>query len=168
MSSDRIHRRLVTLLLFASACADVRRGEYWDEPGDTDGDEAGEGDATSSPASDDDGTDDGTGDGDAEDGDSSGGTDALSFAADVFGLLEAGCERCHSPDGQASSTSFVLTDNVAGAYDETLPFIDLGAPASSRLLAKGAGNGHIGGVIYDERSTEYATILAWIEQGAMP
>jgi hypothetical protein len=88
--------------------------------------------------------------------------------ADVFGLLEAGCERCHSPDGQASSTSFVLTDNVAGAYDETLPFIDLGAPASSRLLAKGAGNGHIGGVIYDERSTEYATILAWIEQGAMP
>lgn len=165
-------RGVAALVLLIAACADVRRGEYWDEPGEETGGADGAADGDSGPGPADDGgdapADDGGSDGGADDGGSSGGAASLSFAADIFEILDAGCERCHSPGGDANDTSFVLTADVGAAYEETLPLVDLGTPAGSRLLAKGAGQGHTGGVIYDDRSTEYATILAWIEQGAMP
>lgn len=171
MSSERILACCVALLGVAlGGCADVRRGEYWHEP------------AGSSGAAGDDGMDDGDDDGasvgttgNGDDGDEGGSTSGdstgaagLSFAADVEPLLDAGCERCHSADGQASTTAFLLVGDIEADYETTIEFVNLGDPEASRLLAKGAGKGHTGGVVFDDRSSEYETILQWIEQGAEP
>lgn len=126
------------LLVLAStlACADFRRGDYWEA---------------------------------AETGETGTGGGALGYADEVHPLLVSGCERCHAPGGSAGNTDFeILTDDVEGSYASTLSFVDLDAPTESRLLGKTAGNGHAGGTIYDDRSLEYDTILAWIEQGAPP
>lgn len=152
--------------MLALGCAGFRRGEYWDDSSE------------SSAAPDDDG-DDGTpqttggeGSGGSGDGDTGASTGAPpegpSFAADVLPLLDAGCERCHASDGAASHTSFLLDVDEQTAYETTLDFVDLDQPEDSPLLLKGAGLGHTGGAIYDEHSAEHATILEWIEQGAMP
>lgn len=95
--------------------------------------------------------------------------DGLYAYADVHEVLVAGCERCHAPGNSAGNTKFLLeADNLESSYTNVLEFIDTDSPADSRLLAKGAGNGHGGGTIFDESSAEYDLILAWIEQGAPP
>ena len=166
MSSERL---LLGIALFSlGACADFRRGETWEgtsESGDV---------ATSAPAPtpsdesdagapDDDGAE--TSGGASETGGLAAGP---SFATDVLPILRAGCERCHSADGSASATTFLLGLDDVEAYETTLDFVDLDDPAASRLLSKAAGSGHTGGVIFDDRATEYTTILDWIEHGAMP
>ncbi|MCA9649387.1 MAG: hypothetical protein KC501_05730 [Myxococcales bacterium] len=158
---------LLAVLVGTVACADFRRGDYWVEPGSDEEGGGSEGGATSSSPEPD--TGEGPGDeGTASSGGSGDGPSALSFALDVYPLLEAGCERCHSPDGQANATSFILDGDVEAAYATTLELVDLDDPDGSRLLAKTAGLGHTGGVIFDDRSSQYETILAWIEQGANP
>lgn len=164
-------------LMLCVGCAGFSRGETWDE---TDG--AAEG---GSPADDDDDDDDDPADDDddsggldddddddsgdtGETGETTGDPSGPSFAADVHPLLLAGCERCHSVDGEASDTDYILVDDVDDDYELTLDFIDLDAPASSRLLAKTAGKGHTGGAIYSDHSSEYETLLDWIEHGAPP
>ena len=176
MSSDRnIARSIALALLVVSACADVRRGEYWHEPegssgvaegdGADDGVNDGPGPAGSTSAG-----DDGSDGAQTEGGTAgtTGGDEGPSFAEDVEPLLDAGCERCHAADGQASNTAFILVGQLDEDYDMTLQFVDLGDPESSRLLSKGSGSGHTGGVIFDDRSSEYETILEWIEYGARP
>jgi hypothetical protein len=93
---------------------------------------------------------------------------AVSFAADVYPLLDDKCARCHVAGGQASGSALVLTGSAAADYDEVKRLVDTGAPASSRLLSKASGNGHEGGVVYAAGSPEYETILLWIQQGAAP
>ena len=163
MSSERILVWALVGALSSAACADVRRGEYWDEPTE-DEDTAAEPATSAEPPADDDGAAT-----TAATGEPTGGTPmGPAFASDVLPLLRAGCERCHSADGQANDTSFILGDDEAEAYEMTLDFVDLESPSRSRLLTKATGQGHIGGVIFDDRSPEYATILDWIEQGANP
>jgi len=166
MSSER--SLLAIALLLLAACADFRRGETWEgtsESGDA---------ASSSPAP---MPADTAGDAESDDGaaTTSGGAsesgapdEGPSFATDVLPILRAGCERCHSADGSASATTFVLGPDDAEAYETALELVDLVEPGASRLLSKAAGVGHIGGVIFDDRTTEYTTILDWIEHGAMP
>jgi hypothetical protein len=126
-------------LVLAGGCADFQRGAYWDE-------------AESASAS--------------ETAVSDGG---LGYAADVHALLDTGCERCHAPSNSAGNTDFlIISDDIDASYESTLEFVDLDDPAASRLLAKMAGLGHGGGAVFDDRSPEYALILAWIEQGAPP
>ena len=93
---------------------------------------------------------------------------ALSFARDVHRLVLDGCARCHSSNGQASNSTFVLVDDAAKDRLEVLMFINPDNPAGSRFLTKGAGNGHGGGAIYTASSPEYRTILDWILQGGSP
>lgn len=126
------------LLASLGACADFQRGAYWDD--------------------------------EAEAGTAETGVAGLyGYAADVHPLLAAGCERCHAPGNSASGTDFLIfSDELEASYASTLEFVDLDAPAASRLLSKTAGAGHAGGAVFDDRSPEYALLLAWIEQGAPP
>jgi hypothetical protein len=163
--------RPLLVLSLVLGCAGFERGEYWDADtddapaevgGDSPGDsgpapsETGEPETTTAPGSTTDAPETTT---------SSGTVDGPTFA-DVLPLLRAGCDRCHTADGAASTTTFLLDVDDDTAYEITLQFVDVDDPAGSRLLAKTAGQGHTGGVIFDDRSAEYDAILAWIEHGA--
>ena len=171
-------------LVFCLGCAGFSRGETWEE---TDGADGADGSPADGDDDDDDGDDDGDDDDDDDDdddesggadddddddsgetGETTGASSGPSFAGDVHPLLLAGCERCHSADGEASDTDYILSGDVDDDYELNLDFIDLDAPASSRLLAKTAGKGHTGGAIYSDHSSEYETMLDWIERGATP
>jgi hypothetical protein len=124
--------------LLVIGCADFKRGAYWDVDGDDDGDLDGTGDAGE-----------------------------LRYAADIHPLLDAGCERCHAATNSAGNTGYLVeSDDIESSYATALEFVDLDAPADSRLLTKMAGQNHGAGVIFDDRSPEYDLTLAWIEQGA--
>ena len=139
--SRAIASACLALVVTASlACADFRRGPYWELD-----DEVSAGDES------------GTGGGE------------YGYADDVHAILDAGCERCHGVGNSAGDTDLViLPDDVEASYQSSLEFVDLDAPASSRLLSKMAGAAHGGGTIFDDRSPEYDLILTWIERGAPP
>jgi len=92
---------------------------------------------------------------------------AASFAA-VEDILIAGCQRCHSAGGEAGDTTLLLTGEAAADLDAVARFVDVNAPAASRLLAKMAGNGHGGGAVYGPATPEYQTVLRWVQEGARP
>jgi hypothetical protein len=96
------------------------------------------------------------------------GCDAGIAFASVFPLIDGGCKRCHMPGGMAADSKFLLTGQAAMDYAAVRALVDPSAAAGSRLLAKAAGQGHGGGVIYRTSSTEYAALLAWIQAGAAP
>ena len=100
-------------------------------------------------------------------GGTSDGQGGLSFATDVYPLLTI-CMNCHVAGGAASDTSLLFSGNAASDYTTVLQFVDTSAPAGSRILSKVSGNGHGGGTIYAVGTTQYETILAWIQQGAPP
>jgi mono/diheme cytochrome c family protein len=104
----------------------------------------------------------------AVDGASDAGAPALSFARDVHRLLLDGCARCHAPGASAGNTGLLYVRDAAKDRESTISFINREQPASSRLLGKGAGQGHGGGAIYAAGSPEHRTILDWILQGASP
>ena len=93
---------------------------------------------------------------------------ALSFAADVHGILVGTCQRCHTEGGEAGDTNLLLTGDATADLTATALFVDVNAPASSRLLAKMSGHGHGGGTLYAAGTPEYQTVLAWIQEGARP
>ena len=92
---------------------------------------------------------------------------SLSFATDIYPLLTV-CMNCHVPGGAAASSPLIFTGHAGTDYEAVLKLVQTAAPASSRLLSKVSGNGHGGGTIYAEGTTQYVTILAWIQQGAPP
>lgn len=92
---------------------------------------------------------------------------ALSFASDVYPLL-AICLNCHVAGGAAAASSLIFGGHAGTDYQTVLKFVQPAAPTGSRLLSKVSGNGHGGGTIYAAGSTQYETILAWIQQGAPP
>ena len=98
-------------------------------------------------------------------GGSGAGRGSLSFSTDVYPLLTI-CMNCHVPGGAASTTSLVFAGNAATDYTTILKFVDTSAPEGSRMLSKMSGNGHGGGAIYAAGTSEYETVLHWIQQGA--
>jgi hypothetical protein len=92
----------------------------------------------------------------------------VTFAAGVHGILTGSCQRCHSAGGEAGDTTFLLTGDAAADLAAATPFVDVSAPASSRLLAKMTGRGHGGGTLYAADTPEYQTVLTWIQEGARP
>jgi hypothetical protein len=144
MTSERHQRNGIALALaLLAGCADLARGP------------------APSPAP------DGAGEASTSDGGSDGA--ALSFAADVHALLVAGCQHCHSTGQEAGDSSLLLTGGAADDFTVTSRFVDVSSPATSRLLAKMAGNSsHGGGTVYAMTSPEYQTILRWIQEGARP
>lgn len=152
-----------------TGCAGFERGEYWRETSSSTG--GAMEDTSTTPMS-----TSGAETGADEEGEAStglgstgGGLPATSYADEIHGLMVAGCERCHEPNGSANDTGLiVLADDPAASYELVVDFVDTAQPSSSRLLTKGAGQGHGGGTIYDDRSAEYDTILRWIDTGASP
>jgi hypothetical protein len=144
MSSRRLAYQLLTMVWFAVGCADLSRG-------------AGSGDAGASLG------EAGTADGGAQDQDS-----ALSFATPVYGLLVAACQPCHAQGEPAGTTLFLLTGDQMVDYASVSRFVDVSAPASSRLLVKMSGRGHGGGTLYAAGTPEYQAVLRWIQEGARP
>ena len=139
MTSERAFRIVVALLALGAGCADVSRGP---SPATVDAG-AGEGGVLSPDA-------------------------AVSFAADVHGILIGGCQSCHAEGAEAGDTTFLLTGDAAADLAAATRFVDVNAPASSRLLAKMSGRGHGGGTLYAAGTPEYETVLRWIQEGARP
>jgi hypothetical protein len=140
LSSER-RWLLGALLLAAVGCADLQRGAA-----------VGPADAASA----------------AEVGSADAAAPPLSFARDVHHLLVDGCARCHTSNGAASRTSFLLVDLAEPDRQQALAFVDQDNPAGSRLLAKASGAGHGGGTVYAAGTPEYQTVLVWIMQGSAP
>jgi hypothetical protein len=139
MTSDRLARAVVfALAALMVGCADFSRGPA----------------AVA--------VDAGAGEGGAANPDAS-----VSFAA-VEDILIAGCQRCHSTGGEAGDTTLLLTGNASADLDTVAHFVDVNAPAASRLLAKMSGNGHNGGAVYAPATPEYQTVLRWVQEGARP
>ena len=90
----------------------------------------------------------------------------LSFDEDVHPALVIHCGECHSLGGPPSATEFLLTNDLMADYDHVLTFLNLDTPASSRLLSKGRGDGHRGGVSLPTSHDDYQLIVDWITQGA--
>jgi hypothetical protein len=146
MTSDLAARALwVAGCLAVAGCADLSRGPERSDGAPTASDDGGAGASDTAAAS-----------ADA----------ALFFGSSVHGLLVAACQSCHAAGEQAGDTTYLLTGDVATDYATVSLFINLGAPASSRLLTKMSGNGHGGGTVYAASAPEYQTILQWIREGA--
>ena len=103
----------------------------------------------------------GAGEGGAPDG-------GYSFATQVEPLLLDDCRHCHQGGGQAESSALVLTGTAATDYVMVVKLVNKAEPLSSRLLSKAAGVGHDGGTLYAPGSSQYTTLLNWIQQGAGP
>jgi hypothetical protein len=93
---------------------------------------------------------------------------ALSFADDARPILRKQCASCHSPEGPAARSRWVLRGGPED-YEATLRFVKPAAAAQSALLKKGTGAAlHGGGKSLAEQSPEYSVLLRWIEGGALP
>jgi hypothetical protein len=92
---------------------------------------------------------------------------AVSFAA-AHAVLVSGCAGCHASGKEAGDTGLLFTGDVTGDLPSVLEFVDTGAPSSSRLVTKMAGNGHQGGTVFAPGTPEYLTVVAWIQGGALP
>ncbi|HEY0715269.1 MAG TPA: hypothetical protein VGF45_21495 [Polyangia bacterium] len=146
MSSDCRAGLLLFAFVAASGCADWERGKAAADTAVVNPTDAGAG------------TDGATADTSAR----------LGFAGPVHRALTDGCARCHSANGSARSSAFILNGDAATDRQQTLKFVNTDSPAASRLLSKTAGLGHGGGTIYASGTPEYRTILDWITQGGSP
>ncbi|WP_141322981.1 hypothetical protein [Myxococcus sp. AB025B] len=91
-----------------------------------------------------------------------------TFAADARPILVARCLSCHRPEGMAGRSKWVLRGDGTD-YETTLRFVKLDAAAQSPLLKKGTGAVlHGGKKSLAAESPEYATLLKWVESGALP
>lgn len=81
-------------------------------------------------------------------------------------MLDRECQSCHSPDGKAKKSKWVLTGGPED-YDNTLRFVKKDAPEQSSLLRKGTGATlHGGKKTIAADSAEAGQILEWIRAGA--
>ncbi|MFY2561280.1 hypothetical protein ACN469_27010 [Corallococcus terminator] len=91
-----------------------------------------------------------------------------TFADDARPILMARCASCHRPDGMAGKSRWVLRGDGSD-HENTLRFVKLDAAAQSPLLKKGTGATlHGGKKSLSAESPEYATLVKWIEAGALP
>lgn len=104
---------------------------------------------------------------DAGDAAASEGGGKVAFAA-VRPVLIAGCASCHAAGQQAGNTNFLLGPDAAADYRSARALVDPTNAPASRLLGKGTGQGHGGGAVWREGSFEHATVMAWIQGGALP
>ena len=92
---------------------------------------------------------------------------ALTFTEDARPILEKQCASCHRPEGNAGRSKWVLRGGPED-YESTLRFVKTADAAQSPLLKKGTGaTFHGGKKAFAAESAEYATLLKWIEGGAL-
>ena len=100
------------------------------------------------------------------------GTDAagvgeVGYSAEAYPILQARCASCHGPSGMAGATALTLTGDSAADYDSILSTVDPDDPSASPLLQKATGElPHGGNAIFDEGTSDYQLLRAWLEQGA--
>jgi len=93
---------------------------------------------------------------------------ALTFADDARLVLQKECASCHSPEGKAARSKWVLRGEPED-YEATVRFVKPATAAQSPLLKKGTGATLHGGMkVLAAESVAYATLLQWIEGGALP
>ena len=84
----------------------------------------------------------------------------VSFSDDVAPLLSS-CISCH----RGGTGGWTYTGD--NAYAETIAIVDIQDAENSLVLVKGAGGqSHGGGTLFGQNSSQYQTILLWIEAGA--
>jgi mono/diheme cytochrome c family protein len=92
---------------------------------------------------------------------------ALSFSDDVLPVLVQKCGSCHRAGGMGGKSNWVIQAGLQADYDATLRFVNRAAPAQSPLLKKASGaTVHAAGKVFGSDSTEFATLVRWIEGGA--
>jgi cytochrome c553 len=92
---------------------------------------------------------------------------ALTFVDDARPILEKTCASCHSPEGKAAKTKWVLRGGPED-YEATVRFVKPATAAQSPLLKKGTGATlHGGQKSLAAESAAYTTLLQWIEGGAL-
>jgi hypothetical protein len=85
-----------------------------------------------------------------------------AFEKLVYPILELDCSYCHSANGAAAYTSFVLTGNARLDLAVVFALVSPGYPSSSRLLLQATSDSHGGGKRFATDSSEYLTISDWI------
>jgi hypothetical protein len=97
-------------------------------------------------------------------------TEDVSFETDVVAILSENCATsgCHAGASPAGSLNLNIEDSDATTlYAVVASQIDVDEPESSILLSKATNvTSHTGGEIFSTSSTEYETILKWIQDGA--
>jgi cytochrome c5 len=89
-------------------------------------------------------------------------TDSVSFRHHVVPILKRDCAACHEQGEYRVKIRGDHTD-----YGRLVPFfVHLTSPASSRLLLYAAGEANHPR-LWPEDCREYATVLAWIAEGAL-
>lgn len=100
----------------------------------------------------------------------------LNFTDNIFPILQDKCGDCHiavpAPSLASAITAFpVEVTPTTSSYDEVFDRINtIGSPTSSLLFEKASivpGSSHFGGKPIPVTSTEYGTILQWINEGAI-
>jgi hypothetical protein len=92
----------------------------------------------------------------------------LTFEDDARPILEKACASCHSPEGKAAKTRWVLRGGPEDS-EITVRFVKPDTAAQSPLLKKGTGATlHGGQKSLAVESVAYTTLLRWIEGGALP
>ena len=82
------------------------------------------------------------------------------FGSDVMPILTAQCKNCHGENGRFMITSINATYNNIHALKSPM------SAAGQYLLDKASGTlGHGGGVRFSTSSTQYNTIISWIDAG---
>ena len=86
----------------------------------------------------------------------------VSFSLHVIPALST-CASCHR-----SGAGGWTYNGGATAYSAVIDIVDRSNPEQSELLISATGgDNHGGGSIFSIASTEYETILLWVEQGAL-
>lgn len=94
----------------------------------------------------------------------------VSFETDIVAILSDKCATsgCHAGSSPAGSLNLNIEDSDAATlYTAVSGEIDVNEPESSVLLAKATNvAAHTGGEVFSTSSSEYETILKWIQDGA--
>jgi cytochrome c553 len=92
----------------------------------------------------------------------------LGYQQDVAALVAADCGSCHAITGIVGTAMLLNSADASTDYTTVLAEVDVNNPAGSELLLKASGGtAHTGGAPWATTSSQYATVLQWITEGAI-
>lgn len=84
------------------------------------------------------------------------------FENDVYPILQARCQDCHSKGGSGEYTPYLLTGDAKADRAMVVRLVSPSFPEGSLLLLRATGYDHLGGEVLSVNDPEYATIQNWI------
>ena len=84
------------------------------------------------------------------------------FENDVYPILQARCQDCHSKGGSGEYTPFVLSGNAKADRAMVVGLVSPNFPEGSLLLLRATGYDHLGGQIFSFEDPEYGILQGWI------